>query len=246
MPQYTPVPLPELRRLFRRDPRALVGRVPGLFPVDKPEGLSSHDVVARARKRLGLRRVGHGGTLDPIATGVLILLAGNATRLFDDLQGLRKTYRAALRLGRRTDTQDRTGTVLEERPVPPLSEADLEAALAPFRGPIRQVPPLHSALKKDGRPLYELARRGETVERPPREVTVYDLACTARRGEELELTMTVSKGFYVRTLIDDLGRALGCGAVMTALRRTAVGPFTVEEAVSVEALARPSDEPPSA
>lgn len=230
------LPLPRLRACLRATPLALRNCIPGIYPVDKPTGVTSHDMVALARRRLGLRRVGHGGTLDPLATGLLLLLAGNATRLFDALQGYRKTYSARLRLGLRTDTQDITGTVLETAPVPHLAPGDLDAALTPFRGTIHQVPPMFSALKHEGQPLHRLARAGKTVAREPRQVTVHQLAGEVVAEGEVELELTVSKGFYVRTLIDDLGAALGCGATMTALRRTAIGPFAIEQAVAPEAL----------
>jgi tRNA pseudouridine55 synthase len=232
------VPLPRLRALLREEPDRLLRTVPGIHPVDKPGGMTSHDAVAIARKRLGLRRVGHAGTLDPMATGLLLLLAGNATRLFDDLQRYPKTYVAQMRLGVRTDTADRTGTTLDERPVSFPSPEELDAQLDAFRGEILQTPPMHSALKRDGRPLYELAREGKVVEREARPATVYGLACTGSFPDraELELTMTVASGFYVRTLIDDLGAALGCGAHMSALRRTRTGPFPLEEAIAPGAI----------
>jgi tRNA pseudouridine55 synthase len=223
-------PFPELRKRFLADPLAFVGRVPGVFPVDKPSGPTSHDMVDRLRRKLGIRRVGHGGTLDPLASGVLLLLAGTATRLFDDLLAFPKTYRATLRLGARTDTHDADGVALPFAPsrAPPVAPEAWEAALAPFRGEIEQTPPMHSALKKNGRPLYELARRGMEVPREPRRMTVYALTLEETAGDEARLLMTVSSGFYVRALVDDLGLRLGTGAVMTALVREAVGPFTRE------------------
>jgi len=235
------IPLPELRRRFRERPASLLGCIPGIFLIDKPEGMTSHDVVAVARRRLGLRRVGHGGTLDPMATGLLVVFAGNATRLFDELQTFPKAYEAELRLGVTTETQDRTGAVVAERPVPPLADDAMEAALDRFRGAIQQTPPMYSALKKDGRPLYEYAREGKTVHREPRTVTVHALALAGRQGGTLRLAMTVSKGFYVRTLVHDLGEALGCGATMTALRRTRIGPFSVADAVAPDALLPPPE-----
>lgn len=228
-------PFAETLAAFRRDPLSLVGRIPGVWPVRKPPGPSSNRMVVLARKRLGIRKIGHAGTLDPMASGLLVLLAGNATRLFDELQTFSKTYRAGFRLGLRTDSQDGTGRVLPPeawRPAvqPPLAGEALAEALPLFRGDVMQTPPMHSALKRDGRPLYELARRGETVERAARPARVYDLRLTEFDGRDGTLEMTVSKGFYVRTLIDDLGLALGCGAVMTALERTAVGPYLLADA----------------
>ncbi len=230
------LPLRTLREILRDRPHDLVGRVPGLHLVDKPAGLTSHDVVDIARKRLGLRRVGHGGTLDPAATGLLVLLCGTATRLFDDLQGFAKTYKATVRLGVRTDTGDLAGRELERRPVPDLSDQEIEASLDRFRGAIDQTPPMHSALKQSGRPLYKLARQGRQIERSARRVTVHALAWRRAGAHTLGLSLTVSRGFYVRSLAEDLGAALGCGGVLAALRRTEVGPFRVTEAVAPEAL----------
>lgn len=233
-------PFPEVLAEYRRDPRSLLWKVPGIWLLDKPSGPSSNLMVVRARKALGTKRIGHAGTLDPLASGLLVLLAGNATRLFDHLQECPKTYVADFRLGERTDSQDTTGTPLTDwaplRP-PPVERAELDAALERFRGEIAQIPPMHSALKKDGQPLYKLARKGESVERAARPATVYGLEVRDFAGAAGGLAMTVSKGFYVRTLIDDLGLALGCGAVMTGLRRTAIGPFSLAEAVDLEHLA---------
>lgn len=242
MPQ--PIPLPELQKLLKHTPLALIGRTPGIYLLDKPSGPTSHDMVYRARKALKEKRVGHGGTLDPLATGLLLLLAGNATRLFDSLQEYTKSYAATLKLGIRTDTQDITGKVLATRAVPSLTTSHLESALAGFRGEILQTPPMFSAIKQDGRPLYELAREGQEVEREARPVRVDELTLVDLRPEagEVDLFMTVSKGFYVRTLIDDLGEILGCGATMTALRRTSIGPFFLSEARSLENLT-PGPEP---
>lgn len=227
------VPFNEIKAAFLADPLALVKKVPGLWLVDKPSGPTSHDVVAVLRRFLKLRRVGHAGTLDPLASGLLIIMAGNASRLFDLIQAFPKTYHAAFRLGQRTDSQDSTGTPLagwQPSLEPPLATEKAAAALSRFVGEIEQVPPMHSALKKNGVPLYKLARRGEVVERAPRRVMVYNAALEEFDGMSGQLVLTVSSGFYVRTLIDDLGSRLGCGAVMTGLRRTAIGPFTVEAA----------------
>lgn len=206
--------------------------------MDKPPGMTSHDVVDVARRSLRMRRVGHGGTLDPMAEGLLLILTGNATRLFQDLQVFPKTYRAGFRLGIRTDTQDVTGVILEARAPDAftVSREEVEAALASFRGEIEQVPPMFSALKKNGVPLHRLARQGQEVERAPRPVTVHDLTLAAFDGRSGMLEMRVSSGFYVRTLIDDLGRALGPGAAMSSLRRCCIGPFTVETALRPEEI----------
>ena len=229
---------PELLRRFRRDPLELVGRIPGVFPVRKPSGPTSHQVVAEARRRLGLRRIGHAGTLDPLADGLLLLLAGRATRLFDHVREMPKSYRAVFCLGIATDTQDCTGRITGEAPAGrlPLAETRVREALAGYRGRIRQVPPMFSALKKNGRPLYELARAGREVKREPREVEVYALELAAFDGVTGVLEMTVSGGFYVRTLIHDLGRDLGVGAHMSALTRTRIGPFRLAAALELAEL----------
>lgn len=229
-------PFKLLRSAFQQAPRDLLRRNPGILPVAKPGGCSSHDIVARARRALGMRKIGHAGTLDPLAEGVLLLMIGQATRLFDDIQTFPKTYVATLRLGERTDTQDIEGT-----PVPgadpsalPLPAESIGAALLPFAGDIMQTPPMYSALKQGGKKLYELARAGETVERTARPVHVYSLQLLDSDGTSARLEMTVSSGFYVRTLIDDLGQSLGVGAVMTALTRTRIGPFGLDDCVSAD------------
>lgn len=228
-----PRPFPELKAEFDRDPLALCRRVPGLWLVDKPSGPSSHDVVARMRRILGIRRVGHAGTLDPLASGLLVVMAGNASRLFDSIQAFPKAYVADFRLGAKTDSQDITGEPVpgwSPKREPPLECGEIEASLSSFRGATTQIPPMHSALKKNGTPLYKLARKGETVEREARGAMVYSLELRDFDGRSGQLEMQVSSGFYVRTLIDDLGDKLGCGAVMTGLRRTAIGPFDVKDA----------------
>ena len=234
---------PELLAQFHEAPGALVGRVPGFFVVHKPAGMTSHDVVDAVRRRLGLRKVGHGGTLDPMAEGVLLLLAGRATRLFDAVQTLPKMYRAWFRLGARTDTQDSTGEVIASAPsgALPVERERVENALELFRGEILQTPPMHSALKRNGRPLYALAREGKVVERKARRVRVSSLALQDFDGASGAIELTVSSGFYVRTLIDDLGEALGVGAHMTALVRTAIGPFALQDAVPPEGIAPPEE-----
>ncbi len=233
-------PFPETREAFLHDPRSLLWKNPGIWPVNKPSGPSSNLVVVRARRALREKRIGHAGTLDPLASGLLLLLVGNATRLFDDLQTMPKTYRAGFELGRRTDSQDITGTDVEgfvPSVRPPVAPERLAEVLRGFTGELQQTPPMHSALKKDGTPLYKLAREGKVVERSPRPVTVYDIAVEQFDGVAGVVRMRVSKGFYVRTLIDDVGTALGCGAVMTALERTAIGPFSLADAVDMDAIA---------
>ncbi len=209
-----------------------------LHLVDKPEGWTSHDVVARLRTILGERRVGHAGTLDPFATGLLVAAEGRATGLLTALSLLPKRYRATLRLGVATDTQDRTGVPLRSTPAPALpSRAAVDAALGRFRGALEQRPPLFSAVKIGGERLYRAARRGEEVERPTRPIHVYALerAATAEPPEEeLTLDLTVSRGTYVRTIAHDLGETLGCGAHLSELRRLSIGPFDVARAGRVE------------
>ena len=225
---------------FRRDPRSLLWQVPGIWPIAKPAGPSSGLVVVRARKELGLKKIGHAGTLDPMAEGLLVLLTAGASRLFDKMQEFPKSYTAEFRLGERTDSQDVTGKPLADwvpDRQPPLPRDEVEHVLAGFYGLINQIPPMYSALKKDGRPLYKLARKGETVERAVRTATVFALRLCGFDGNAGRLEMCVSKGFYVRTLIDDLGVALGVGAVMTGLRRTAIGPFHLDEAAAMGELA---------
>lgn len=210
----------------------------GVLVVDKPEGPTSHDIVSLARRRLGERRIGHCGTLDPMATGVLVLAVGPATRLVQYLVADEKQYDATLRFGQTTDSYDRTGTLTSETDVRPTREA-VEAALAPFRGAIQQVPPPFSAKKLEGRRAYALARDGADLggRLAAADVVVHDLSLTAFDGDTASLRMTVSSGFYVRSLVHGLGQAVGTGAVMTALRRTASGRFNLAQAVSVETLA---------
>jgi len=207
----------------------------GLLLLDKPVGPTSHDVVARVRRAAGLRRVGHAGTLDPLAGGLLLLGLGPAARFLEYLVGLDKTYETTVRLGRATTTYDAEGEVTAERPVD-VTAADVAAALAAFRGPIRQVVPPHSAVKRDGRPLYESARRGETIDLPQRDVVIYALDLLAYDPPLLALRVACSSGTYIRSLAHDLGAALGCGGHVATLRRTAVGAFPVAQAVSLEAL----------
>jgi len=203
----------------------------GILNVDKPMGLTSHDVVAAVRKASGVRRVGHAGTLDPLATGVLVVCIGSATRVIDHIQFGSKAYRARARLGVATTTYDAEGDIVEARDASGVTPADVERALAAYRGSFTQTPPMYSAIRHDGRRLYELARHGLEVERDARPVRVDRLELTEWEPPELTLEMTVSKGFYVRSLVHDLGRDLSVGAHVAALRRTAVGAFAIEDAV---------------
>ncbi len=207
----------------------------GLLLIDKPIGPTSHDVVARVRRLAGLRRVGHAGTLDPLASGLLLVGLGPATRFLEYLVGLDKTYETTVRLGVSTTTYDAEGETTAERPVT-LDAGQVAAALEAFRGPLRQRVPPHSAVKRDGRPLYERARRGEALDLPEREVVIYALDLLAFAPPDVTLRVVCSSGTYIRSLAHDLGAALGCGGYVSALRRTAVGAFTVAQAVSLSTL----------
>ena len=209
----------------------------GIICLDKQEHMTSFSAVARARRITGEKKAGHAGTLDPMATGILPVLFGGATRFMEFLPVHDKGYRARIQLGMTTDTLDTTGTVLTRSGVR-VSKAQVEQALAAFRGDILQVPPMYSALSKNGVRLYELARRGEKVERQARPVTIYRLELTEFDGQTQECTLNVlcSKGTYIRSLADDLGRMLGCGAVMSGLRRTYAAGFSLKDCVTLDTL----------
>ena len=207
----------------------------GIVIVDKPQGWTSQDVTARLRRVYATRRIGHGGTLDPMATGVLPVFVGRATRGVEFFEHAEKTYDTVLLLGRTTDTQDVTGATLAEKAVH-LSPADMEKVLPRFRGDILQVPPMYSALKVNGKKLYELARKGQEVERQPRPITVFELTNLGFDGTRLSLRVKCSKGTYIRTLCQDIGEALGCGGCMEALRRVRAGEYGIEDAVPLEKL----------
>ena len=207
----------------------------GIVIVDKPQGWTSQDVTARLRRVYATRRIGHGGTLDPMATGVLPVFVGRATRGVEFFEHAEKTYETVLLLGRTTDTQDVTGATLAEKAVH-LSPADIERVLPRFRGDILQVPPMYSALKVNGKKLYELARKGQEVERQPRPITVFELTNLGFDGTRLSLRVKCSKGTYIRTLCQDIGEALGCGGCMEALRRVRAGEYGIEDAVPLEQL----------
>ena len=223
-------------RLPRRD-------VHGVLLLDKPLGLSSNDALVRAKRLLRANKAGHTGTLDPLATGLLPLCFGEATKFSQDLLEADKTYEAAVRLGATTTTGDAEGEIVAERPVT-CDRAALDAAIVRFTGEIDQVPPMYSALKKDGKPLYEYARSGQTVERASRRVTIYAITLLDVDLSALTFTMrvTCSKGTYIRTLAEDIGEALGCGAHLTGLRRTGVGNLTLEGAVTLEQIDAQADE----
>ena len=208
----------------------------GILIVDKPPDWTSHDVVAKIRGAAHEKRVGHSGTLDPMATGVLAVFAGRATRAVEFAEADEKEYVAGLRLGIRTDTLDTAGTVFETRSAA-VSEAELEAVLQRFRGEIDQLPPMYSAIKINGQKLYELARKGLEVERKPRRVTVSVLELTGRAGDDYVLRVVCSKGTYIRALCDDIGAELGTGGCMSALRRTRAGAFGIGMAHPLDEIA---------
>lgn len=207
----------------------------GIVIIDKPAGWTSQDVTARLRRVFGTRRIGHGGTLDPMATGVLPVFVGRATRGVEFFEHAEKTYETELLLGIATDTEDTTGTVLFRREVGVTTE-QLAAVLERFRGEIMQIPPMYSALKVNGQKLCDLARKGRQVERQPRPVTIHELTLLSREGDTLRLRVRCSKGTYIRTLCADIGEALSCGGCMQALRRTQAGEYTIAEAVPLQRL----------
>lgn len=208
----------------------------GILLIDKPGDHTSHDVVARIRGILKMKRIGHAGTLDPMATGLMIILVGKATRVSQYLISLDKEYEGTVEFGKVTDTQDADGEVMETRPVPPLTEADVQAALKGFLGDQYQTPPMYSAIKIDGVPLYKSARKGEDVEREPRFIRVSSWEMTRFALPRFDFRLRCTKGTYVRTLAHDLGQKLGCGAHLAALRRTATDKFHVSQAITIEQL----------
>ena len=212
----------------------------GIVIVDKPQGWTSQDVVSKLRGVLKTRRIGHGGTLDPMATGVLPVFVGRGTRGVEFFEHAEKTYEATLRLGMTTDTEDTSGTVLTEQEVS-ISEAEFLGILPQFRGDIQQIPPMYSALKVGGQKLVDLARKGREVERQPRNITIFQLECLEFSGREARLRVRCSKGTYIRTLCKDIGQALGCGGCMSALRRVQAGEYTIDEAVPLQRLIEAED-----
>src|SRR6266446_919715 len=208
----------------------------GVLLIDKAAGMTSHDVVAIVRNLLQTQKVGHCGTLDPFATGLLLIVVGRSTKIQDLLMSEDKEYVGTIRLGEVTDTQDRDGEIVETNPVADFTHAQIEAAFAKYHGDFYQTPPMVSAIKKDGVPLYKLARAGKVVEREPRLVHVYAHEIQTVHLPEIGFRVICSKGFYVRTYAHDLGQELGCGAHLSSLRRTKSGRFTVHGAVTVEEL----------
>ena len=207
----------------------------GIVIVDKPEGWTSQDVTAKLRGVFQTRRIGHGGTLDPMATGVLPVFVGRATRGVEFFEHAEKVYETVLRLGLTTDTEDISGEILSRQDVS-VTEAGFLAVLEQFRGEIQQIPPMYSALKVNGQKLCDLARKGKEVERKPRTITIHKLECLAFAGETARLLVHCSKGTYIRTLCKDIGAALGCGGCMAALRRVSAGSYTIDEAVPLQTL----------
>ena len=212
----------------------------GIVIIDKPAGWTSQDVVSKLRGVLHTKRIGHGGTLDPMATGVLPVFVGRGTRAVEFFEHAEKTYEAELRLGITTDTEDITGTVLEEKPVSVTGE-ELENTLAQFRGEIQQIPPMYSALKINGQKLCDLARKGKEVARKPRTVTIHALDLLIFDDATAKLRVHCSKGTYIRTLCKDIGEALGCGGCMASLRRVTAGAYTIAQAVPLSALVESED-----
>lgn len=212
------------------------GKLSGVLVVDKPEGVTSHDVVSKARKSLGLKKIGHAGTLDPFATGVLILLVGEGTKLSNYLMEGRKTYLASIKLGEKRDTADLTGELVETAPFENISLADVKSALPKFEGEIAQLPPMYSALKKNGVPLYKFARKGIEVERQERSIFIESIKLLGFNSPILEIEVTCSKGTYIRTLAEDIAASLGSCAHLVKLRRTKSGALSLSDAISFEDL----------
>jgi tRNA pseudouridine55 synthase len=208
----------------------------GILLVDKPRDHTSHDVVARLRGKLKMKRIGHAGTLDPMATGLLVILVGKATKVSQYLVSLDKEYEGTIELGKVTDTQDADGEVMETRPVPPMTEAELLSTVKTFLGDQYQMPPMYSAIKIDGQPLYKAARKGEDVEREPRFIRVMSWDVLRFASPQIDFRLRCTKGTYVRTLAHDLGAKLGCGAHLSALRRTATDKFTVAQALTLDQI----------
>ena len=207
----------------------------GIVIVDKPQDWTSQDVTAKLRGVFQTRRIGHGGTLDPMATGVLPVFVGRATRGVEFFEHAEKIYEAVLRLGIHTDTEDITGTILEQREVS-ISEADFLNILPNFRGKIQQIPPMYSAIKINGQKLCDLARKGKEVERQPRQIEIFELTCLEFSGNTARLRVHCSKGTYIRTLYKDIGAALGCGGCMESLRRVSAGEYSIDEAIPLAQL----------
>lgn len=210
--------------------------VSGILLLDKPPGMTSNAALQKVKRLFDAKKAGHTGSLDPIATGTLPICLGEATKVSGYLLDANKGYQVTIKLGEKTSSADIEGEVVERRPVPEISDEHLDEVLETFLGDIQQVPPMHSALKIDGQPLYKLAHRGIEVERKSRQVTIYKIKLLAKRYDELELAVLCSKGTYIRTLAEDVGEMLGCGAHVTVLRRTKVGEFVLENTITLEQL----------
>lgn len=208
----------------------------GVLLIDKPSGMTSHDVVDQVRRKLRMKRIGHAGTLDPMATGLLIILVGKATKLSQFLTSLDKTYSGTIKLGESTNTQDADGEITVTRPVPELTQLKVQFAMSDFVGDQYQTPPMFSAVKINGQRLYKLARKGQEVEREPRFIRVSSFQATRFESPEIDFRLDCSKGTYVRTLANDLGEKLECGAHLTALRRDASNDFNVSKAIELDAF----------
>jgi tRNA pseudouridine55 synthase len=223
-------------RSYRSNAPRPVDPCDGVLLVDKPGGFTSHDVVAKIRGHFGFKKVGHGGTLDPMATGLLVILLGRGTKLSQRIMGGDKTYEGTMRLGVTTDSQDAEGKILREADASHITRDMLESAMQPFTGDIMQTPPMVSAIKKNGVPLYKLARKGKTVEREPRLIHVYEFSLLDYVCPCADFRLRSTKGTYVRTICHDTGETLGCGAHLAALRRTRSGSFSVTDALPLEDL----------
>ncbi len=208
----------------------------GIALINKPDGMTSHDVVACVRKKFNMRRVGHAGTLDPLATGVLVILLGKATKLFSKFVGFDKAYRATLILGTATTSADTEGDIIEQKPYDHITAENVEDVFKTFIGDIEQVPPMVSAVKFKGRKLYQLARKGIEVERKPRPIRIDRLQIEEFQSPNVKFYLECSKGTYVRQIAEDAGKALGCGACISQIQRTKVGEFNIEDTVSLEDL----------
>ena len=235
-----------MNKQTRNQARTVFRPLDGLLMLDKPPGLSSNQALQQARHLFRARKAGHTGSLDPLATGLLPVCFGEATKIAGLLLGSRKAYETVALLGATTDTDDADGQVLLERAVPVLGDEQVEAALAPLRGPIRQRAPIYSALKQGGEPLYAKARRGEAIEAPERDVVVHELRVIEREGRRLRLHIECGSGTYVRSLVRDLGETLGCGAHVVVLRRLWVAPFTAPRMFTLEALRALAESDPDA
>lgn len=211
-------------------------QISGFLLVNKPAGPTSYDMIRRIKKTLRGAKIGHAGTLDPLASGLLVVLLGRATKLQDRFMAMEKTYVCKMKLGVQTDTGDLAGAPIQEKPVPNLSADEVKKILESFQGPRMQIPPMYSALKKDGQPLYKLARKGETVERPPRPIVLHEIKLLDWTSPVIHFSVRCSSGTYVRTLVEDFGEALGSCAVTIELIRSKIGPYSIDEAIQGDDL----------